>query len=245
MTPFPEQKLQQIIKDIDKALEAGAHPIAAFDADGTLWNTDIGEDFFEYQIKQNILELPDNPVGHYKKLYKENTPNALKWLADINCDQNINDVKKWAGEAVSVRGDLPLFPAQQHIVEHLHKKGVEVFVVTASIKWAVEPAAKYYGIDDDHVIGITTKIVNQKVTKELEGPLTWREGKVTALLEKTQGKKPFFTSGNTEGDLYLLKASSHLRLVHAAAESGSDLYTTEQFMVELAKKEEWHYHSYY
>lgn len=246
MIPFPEETLQSIITDIDQALDKGATPIAAFDADGTLWDTDIGENFFEYQIEQNLLtNLPEDPFTHYTNLYQNSTPDALKWLATVNAGQKLEDVKTWASDALRQAGTLPLFPAQQEIVEHLQKKGVEIYIVTASMKWAVEPAARYYNIDADHVLGITALIDNGTITDSPGPELTWREGKMETLLKYTNNKKPFFSSGNSEGDISLLEHATHIRLVHAASDPDSDLFETEQKMVKVAKENNWHFHSYH
>jgi hypothetical protein len=51
MQDFPESKIKDIQHKIDKALDSGANPIAAFDADGTLWSHDAGEGFFDFNYK--------------------------------------------------------------------------------------------------------------------------------------------------------------------------------------------------
>ena len=59
-----EEMLAKLRKKIDRALDSGAHPIAAFDADGTLWDMDMGEHFFQHQISKKLLpDLPADPWG--------------------------------------------------------------------------------------------------------------------------------------------------------------------------------------
>ncbi|MEM7646754.1 MAG: HAD family hydrolase [Pseudomonadota bacterium] len=246
MLNFPDSKVEEIKQAIDKALDGGANPIAAFDADGTLWTHDAGEGFFEYKNKNNLVELPEDPWSHYKNLKIEVSPDAAYlWLAQILKGKSLDEVREWSKSATGPLDQLPTFEAQKEIIDHLHSKGVEVYVVTASIKWAVEPGAAYYGIDYDHVIGITTKVIDGVMTEEQDGPVTYREGKVTGLLEKTGGKAPFFASGNSEGDLPLLESSTHLKLVMASApESEKSMHNVEQTMVTIAKQKGWHYHSY-
>jgi phosphoserine phosphatase len=247
MQDFPESKIKDIQHKIDKALDSGANPIAAFDADGTLWSHDAGEGFFDFKFINGLIDLPDDPWAHYKKLKVEVSPNAAYlWLAQILKGQTLDQVREWSKQATGPLEQLPTFAAQKQIIDHLHSKSVEVYVVTASIKWAVEPGAAFYGIDYDHVVGITTKVDNGIMTDEQDGPITYRSGKVEGLLEKTGGKKPFFASGNSEGDLPLLESATHLKLVMASAEPGTNkaMYNVEQTMVTIAKERGWFFHSY-
>ena len=210
MLEFPQEKIEAIKNEIDSALSAGANPIAAFDADGTLWSHDAGEGFLEYQVENKLVDVPPDPWAHYFNMKKDISPEAAYlWLAQINAGRPLEEVRGWSKDCTGDLNKLPTFEAQKQIIDYLHSKGVEVYVVTASIKWAVEPGAAFYGIDYDHVVGITTKINDQGiVTEEQDGPITYREGKVTGLLEKTGGKHPFFASGNSEGDLPLLESST-------------------------------------
>jgi phosphoserine phosphatase len=119
-----------------------------------------------------------------------------------------------------------------------------VYCVTASVKWAVEPGAQALGIAADCVIGIRTKVVNGLVTDELDGPITWREGKVVGLLEATGRKMPFLAGGNTMGDLALLDSASHIQIANIAAAKGDFNYETEMKLLDLAKRRCWFFHEY-
>lgn len=248
MIPFSPNKISEIRDQIDQALEGVKNPVAAFDADGTLWSHDAGEQFFEFEFKNQLVEgLPEDPWAHYRHLKSEVSKEAAYlWLAQINAGKTLDEVRQWALDCLEAHKPTPIFPEQKAIIEHLQSKGVDVYVVTASIKWAVEPGAALYGIDHDHVIGITTRIENGIVTTEQGGPITYREGKVSGLLEKTNGIAPFYAAGNTEGDLPLLESSTHLKMVMASApkEIDPDMYKTEQGMISLAKERGWLYHSY-
>jgi len=245
MKEFTQEKIKQVCVAIDKALDSGAEPIAAFDADGTLWSNDVGENLFHYQAKEGLLpDLPPNPWEYYLKVHEDKGPLAgFLWLAQINAGLSLQQVRKWAEEAIQVEKPL-IFPEQQQIIEHLHKRGVVVYVVTASIKWAVEPAAKLYNIPFDQVIGVQTKVENGIITNQQEGHITYREGKLTALLAHTNNKSPFYCAGNSKGDATLLEGSSHLRFVMASAPQGHRMHEQEQSMIKRAKSENWLWHSY-
>ena len=253
---------KEIINRIDRCLDNLEGPaIAAFDADGTLWPFDVGTIFFQYQIENNLL--PDLPLeswaiykhmrgtkrqdssrytnGEGSKKNKEKDQRraqAFSWLAQVNEGQSLQRVREWASQAIEV-SDFSIFEDQRTIVNHLHKRAVEIFIVSASVKWSIEPAAKLYNIDPDHVLGVTTKVVDGVVTNEPIYPITYKEGKVEGLLQKTNGKRPFFCSGNTEADLPLLKLASHISLAVASASHDHEYHRTEQDLQKIASQNNW------
>ena len=237
---------KSINDSLDLALKQDPKPIAAFDADGTLWDMDMGEAFFQYEIDKKNVQLPNDPWDFYQNLKAIPAgPNqAYLWLAQIYTGIKLEKVRLWAEQAVKDLQLVPIFTEQKKLIELFHSRGVQVYVVTASVKWAVEPGAKLLGIAADHVIGVETKVVDNKVTDILNGRVTSHEGKALALIEKTKGKKPFFVSGNTEGDLALLESASQTRLVVSAASRDDHLFKTESRLQKLAEQKNWLSHRF-
>jgi phosphoserine phosphatase len=231
--------LDLLLKQIRQRRPKG-RAVAAFDADGTLWNTDLGEALFAYQIKHQLVPLPPNAFEHYHHMKKEvSLKAAYLWLAQINKGVPIKTVRDWATKAVDEMQPIPFFKDQKRIISLLQELDVEIYIVTASIQWAVAPAAPLLKIAEDNVLGIETEVVNGVVTEKQKGLLTFREGKIKALLERTDGLAPFFSAGNTEGDQFLLEGSSDLRLVVAATPVGTENYVSERNMVAMAKDRGW------
>jgi phosphoserine phosphatase len=221
-------------------------PVAAFDADGTLWDTDIGESFFRFQIRHGLLpDLPSDPWKYYSDWKASGDPRpAYLWLAQINQGVELSTVKKWAAESVNELSPVPVFNSQRKLIELLTKNKVEVYVVSASVKWAIEPAAHLFGVDQDHVIGVHTLVEEGRVTEIAAGPITYREGKVEALKLATGGRMPFLCSGNTFGDLGLLESATRLSLAVRAAKPGSDLWEKEQALFDEAGTRSWKMHQF-
>ena len=218
---------------------------AAFDADGTLWDTDLGENFFQWQIANSGLKLPPNPWKHYRDWKNSGDPRpAYLWLAQINADQKIETVRDWAEQAVKDLGTIPIFSEQQKLIHWLQSKNVEIYIVTASVKWAVEPGAQRLGIPFDHVLGVATKIHAGLVTNDQDGLITYREGKLQSLLEKTKGQKPFLSCGNTMGDIALLEGATELALCVGAATKDSELFPAEEKLREAAATKPWLVHRF-
>lgn len=242
LKPFPQEKLDQLLRALEERRPKG-RAIAAFDADGTLWDTDLGEGLFQYQIDQRTVPMPADPWSHYNELKKTDRHAAYLWLAQINKGVPLKQVREWAEAAVASK-PLPVFEEKRTIIKKLKDLGVEVYIVTASIKWAVEPGARRLGLTDEQVLGIETAVENGIVTEKQKGVITWCEGKPEALLKHTGGVKPYFAAGNTEGDLWLLEAATDLRLVVSAAPESHRLWRTESKMLDIAQQRGWFHHRY-
>ena len=241
---FPHEFWVNISTALDATLRTDSRPIAAFDADGTLWDTDLGENFFRWQIKNcNLPNLPPDPWKHYRDMKASGDPRpAYLWLAQINQGQTIHQVRQWAQQAIEPVDRLPLFEEQKKLIQWLHSKGIQVYVITASVKWAVEPGAALFGIPADNVLGVSTKIDSKGlVTAEQEGLITYREGKPASLKART-GKSAFFASGNTMGDFSLLESATQMRLAVGATGEGHELFKTEEELRQNAKTKNWLWH---
>ena len=216
--------------------------IAAFDADGTLWDDDAGETFFDWEIHRAGLKgLPKDPWQHYLDLKKIDHIKAYVWLAQINAGHSLEQVRAWAQQCFDDRSDWPVFSSQVLLTDLLRTLGFEIYIVTASIKWAVEPVAQLVGVDHDHVIGITTKIENGKVGMDAVHPVTWRQGKAEAA---TGGVRPILACGNTYGDTALLETATHIRLAISTQNEPCGLYDEEQKLAIEADRRGWLRHKF-
>lgn len=243
MKPWSKEKMNAFLDELEKNRPAG-RAVAAFDADGTMWDTDLGEGLFLYQIENKLVPLPADPWEHYEWMKKnKGNPAAFLWLAQICNGYPLTQVHEWAEKAVASK-PLPIYEEQMRILEKLKSLDVEIYIVTASIKWAVEPGAKRLGLRFDQVIGIETEVVEGIVTDKQKGVISYREGKPLALLEKTGGVKPYFAAGNTEGDKWLLESATKMRLVISSAHEKHENWPTESTMLAMAKAKGWHSHRY-
>ncbi|MGZ3742575.1 MAG: HAD family hydrolase [Pseudobdellovibrionaceae bacterium] len=241
---YSKEIWNRINSALDYALAKDSQPIAAFDADGTLWDTDLGETFFQYQIDHKLVPLPHSPWEFYQELKRKDPNEAYLWLAQINHGQKLEVIHQWAEHALKASSPVPVFAEQKKIVELFLSKGVKIFIITASVKWAVEPGAKLLGLDRDSVIGVETSIENELITQKQKGIITYQMGKVEALLERTKGKKPFFASGNTMGDFQLLNSASDLALAVSAANQDDRLFRAEHDLQTIAEQKAWVRHRF-
>lgn len=229
---------------LDEVLKADSKPVAAFDADGTLWDIDLGETFFRHQIDNKLVQLPPNPWEYYQEMKAVDAPKAYLWLAQICQGQTLQQVYEWAKQGIENQAPLPIFLEQKRIIDLFISKGVQVYIVTASVKWAVEPGAEILGLTKDSVLGIETEDDQGVISDRQKGVITYRQGKVDALLAKTGGKKPFFASGNTMGDYQLLQSATHIALAVSAASRDDKLFKTEADLRDKAEAHSWLFHRF-
>ena len=243
---FPTSFWQQLDKTISELKKNNETLFAAFDADGTLWDIDLGENFFQWQIDNKCVPLPSEPWAHYMEMKKINNDprDAYVWLAQINKNQKLSQVREWAQTAFNEIQPKPIFKEQKKLIDILLNNGVKVYVVTASIKWAVEPGAVAIGLKAEDVIGVETEIADGLVTEKKIEPITYRLGKVEAFLKKTGGHKPFLSSGNTIGDYELLQAATHISLAVSAASRDDRLFKTENDLQTMAIQHNWWRHRF-
>ncbi len=233
-----------INNSLDQVLKEQEQPIAAFDADGTLWDIDLGETFFHYQIDNKLVQLPADPWNHYESMKAEDPRKAYLWLAQICQGKTLTEVQQWAKAGVQDAAPIPVFSEQKKLIQLLLSKGVKVYVITASVKWAVEAGADLVGLDHDNIIGVETEVQNNIITDKQKGVITYRQGKVDALLAKTGGKAPFLASGNTMGDFNLLESATHLRLAVSAASRDDKIFKTEAELAQNAANKGWLHHRF-
>jgi phosphoserine phosphatase len=249
---FSSSLWEQIQKDTQLEIQKSPNKrrIAAFDADGTLWDQDAGETFFDWQIhNSHLANLPADPWEYYRSTKKVSPPEAYVWLARINSGQSLTQVRAWAKECFNQQPHWPVFESQRRLIQFLQKLDFEIFIVTASVKWAVEPVAALVGIDADHVLGVATKVIEGVVGTETVLPVTWRHGKAEALLNATNGVRPIFASGNTLGDISLLETATAVNLAIATQNPNREpfhngLFEEELKLQEAVKQHSWTLHHF-
>jgi HAD superfamily phosphoserine phosphatase-like hydrolase len=237
---------ENFFNELDELIKNQTQPLfAAFDADGTLWSNDMGEEFFKWEIQTGVLQsvfskLPKDPWRFYRDEKEQGDPRkAYLWLAQIHQGLPLATVQKWAQDFLKTFTPVPLFNEQRKLISFLNQRNVKVFVVTASIKWSVEPGAALYGIPAEQVLGVRTQVKNGLITDIQEGEITWKKGKAIELLNFTMGVKPILCSGNSMGDLDLMETASHYSIAINSANDKHENYATEMELKALGSKRGW------
>lgn len=230
--------LDKLMASIEQAQRSLSHKIAVFDADGTLWPEDAGFGFFEYQVKNNLLQEKDF-LESIDEFYKTNQSKTCSIILQKNKGISFNQYISWCKDFFKT-DPLTVFSFQRQLIKCLKKLDVTIYVVSASPQWVVEQAMKHYELPVDFVVGVRTAIDDKGViTDDLMYPLSIASGKVNAFLERSKNLYPFFVSGNTVSDLDLLESSTHIRCVVAQAKKGERQYDSEQVLLSIAQQKNW------
>lgn len=98
------------------------------------------------------------------------------------------------------------------LMEVLAQQGFDVWVVTAGPQWVVQAAAAHFPVKPEKMIGMRTKLVDGKLTTEMEPPPTFRQGKVDAI-KQFIGKKPVLVLGDSWTDAEMMEYADHAILI--------------------------------
>jgi phosphoserine phosphatase len=98
------------------------------------------------------------------------------------------------------------------LMKLLRKEGFQVWIVSAGPHWVVTGAAKQFDVDPERIIGMRTKLVDGKLTTEMDPPPTFRQGKVEAI-EKYIKAKPLLVLGDSWTDAEMLAYGTHAILI--------------------------------
>jgi HAD superfamily phosphoserine phosphatase-like hydrolase len=189
----------------------GANKLACFDADGTLWNEDIGEALFRWLAAGNLLPWLGKPRdvddvwAEYEARVAKNKSDGYAWAVQCMAGLAESDLKRWCNQLSHAWPNYR--PAMVELIKGLRGAGVEVWLVSASNRWIVEAAAPFVGADAQRVLGVTVETAAGVLTDEVVHPVTCQAGKVDAIAKRI-GRTPDFAFGDSLGDLEMLEVAA-------------------------------------
>ncbi len=190
-------------------------------------------------------------AGHDERI----TEPAYAWLAHLLAGNTPDEIRQAAREIfeeqmknpigatrrvgdVVVPDFIRIYPQIADLIKALEKSGFEVWVVSATPKYIIEPCAEKVGIPPERVIGIENVIgPDGKLTYDLVGcgpirdgenrAITFRDGKRCWINKFIFGmgegdpflpnpdpdKRPRFGAGDSDGDVSFLMDTTGLRLL--------------------------------
>jgi phosphoserine phosphatase len=194
-------------------------PVAAFDADGTLWGVDVSDELLEWVDARGLVARPsgaESLKAWCDELCRVERAKGYAWAAAAYAGHPADEVAAWADAAFEATGRAQIHPQMAELVAVLQAAGVCVLVVSASPVWAVLPGARHLGIPDENVLAIEVERDTDggqvRLTDRVRAPVTSSHGKV-ARLQAALGRPPFFAAGNTIDDLPMIEFATTFRLV--------------------------------
>ena len=112
------------------------------------------------------------------------------------------------------------------LIGALTGRGFEIWVVSGSNKWSVEPVFTRFGIPPDRIIGIDLEVHDGLLTDRAEAPVPIRTGKIDALRRRTP-VVPLMTVSDSKNDIPLLLHSAGLRIrINSRKRDTADFFRT-------------------
>ncbi len=221
--------VESLIPRIERAASELGGGALAFDGDGTLWDGDIGEDFFFELVRHGDVrpqaraqlaaeaqahglesggagvELASRLFEAYRGgLYPERaTCEMIAWLC---AGWSHGEVARFA-EAVVVTHRLAerLHPETHRIARHARSLGLRTLIVSASPLPVVDAAAKIAGFSE--TVAAAPRFDGEHMLAAVDRPIPYDEGKVSRLRERI-GTLPLLAAfGDNTFDVPMLGAA--------------------------------------
>ena len=185
--------------------------VAAFDCDGTLWSSDAGGRFFDWEIKRGLVpaEVSRAMLARYAeyKAGKVSEEDMCGEMVTMHKGLTEASMMEAAREFMTSHFTGRAFPEMHELVRQLQAKGCEIWAVSSSNEWVIRAGLKPFGIAEDYILATKVELDEGVVTDRLvripSGP-----GKTQALREVGQ-KKIDAAFGNSRWDIEMLADSTH------------------------------------
>ena len=204
-----------------------APKVAAFDCDGTLWSGDVGERFFDWELRSGavVSRALEQPMRDRHAAYKRGEVDETTMCGEmVTMHSGIPEAKlmEAAGGFFDEFFVAQIFPEIRELVRLLRERGCEVWAVSSSNEWLIRAAMKHFAIPESRVLAGKVELDNGVATDRLirvpSGP-----GKPQALREVAK-KQIDAAFGNSRWDADMLAISKY----PVAVNPNSDLQATAE-----------------
>lgn len=203
----------------------------AFDADGTLWSGDVGEDVFEFANEHGLVRkeahgaLARTATEH--GLDANGTPSELargiyagyrrgvvgeRLMCEVMtwcyAGHSLEDLRAIARQAFEARGlAARVRPFLAPVLKWARAEDVRVIVVSASPRAVVTEALDLVGLEVFDVAGAVPKMNDGRIAAGMSGEVPYAADKRTAGLSLLSGHDWLASFGDNSFDMDLLRAA--------------------------------------
>jgi phosphoserine phosphatase len=187
---------------------SGPPGLAAFDADGTLWDGDLGEAVLrELVARGQLIDAPSDPWAEYLGRFEQSPGAAFAYAGRLMAGLSEELVREVSARVYDADFRRCVFPEARWLLRTLVDRGWEVYIVSASIRWSIEVAARDFGLTPQRVVALDLETEAGLITDRVLEPIPTLEGK-PALLRARAGRPPDLAFGNSMLDLPLLLSAA-------------------------------------
>lgn len=194
---------EELIAELDRHVEAGPCALA-FDADGTLWSGDVGDDVFRFAVAHGrlreaaraALDHEANTRGFPVFSDQNETAGRLfdQYVAGRYPEREMCELMTWcyAGHTVQEMRELvrEALHAAHHaerlheelrpVLAHARGRGVRTVVISASPRITVEQATALWGFQPNDIAASTPELAGNVIASRMHGEVPYAAGKVKA-----------------------------------------------------------------
>jgi phosphoserine phosphatase len=194
----------ELIAELDPHLSAAGPCALAFDADGTLWSGDVGDDVFRFAVAHGRLreearnEIEREAVERGFEVFTDVNRTAEHlfdmYVAGRYPEREMCELMTWcyAGHSLEEMRDLALeaLKAASH-AERLHEelrpildfvrgRGARTVVISASPRVTVEQATRLWGFEPEDIAASTPQVAGGVIASGMSGSVPYAGAKVVA-----------------------------------------------------------------
>jgi len=232
-------RAEQVLAACDAVLAAGADrstvPVAAFDADHTIWKADVGDLAWHAALESRRLtalagealarelELagakpsgdPHADARAIYSLYKEDRvaeDSIVRAMTVCYAGWRVEEVRALGREIARSVLDGARYEGMLEIVRGLVQRGIRVVIVSGSPVWLVSEGVRgVLPIDPDRdVFGAEAEVREGTVGTRMLEPMAFFHGKVAVLDQAFSKRPPLFAFGDSLWDEPLLRHAAKL-----------------------------------
>ena len=223
------ETVDEVVRRIVSRREALGSGCVAFDADGTLWSGDVGDDLWHALIERKAFlpaahsalarvasEAGLEAHGSATELAKS---IASAQAREVVSEERVVEVVAWAlagRTAPEVKAFVQEVLASAAVSQRLHRESIQVlralqqlkiavYVVSASPRAMVEQAVLALGIDASHVIAASAAFEHDVMVASLRDPLPFGPGKVHGLRQYAPDQALLAAFGDNYFDTAMLR----------------------------------------
>ncbi|GMU63719.1 MAG: hypothetical protein AMXMBFR34_54820 [Myxococcaceae bacterium] len=193
--------LQQVIAPL--LSEGGQRRPVVFDADGTLWRGDVGEDLLRLLGQRRLLgHASDGVYARYEELLERDHSAAYAFAVEVMAGLEEAVLQRTCDEFFAQRYEGRIFRFVRPLLVELTRAGFVPWICSASPVWAVLPGARSLDIARECVIGVSCDVVDGRLSGKVSLPVTCGPGKVEWL--RRHHLEPVLAFGNGDLDFDML-----------------------------------------
>jgi len=219
----------QLIAEFEPHLASGAPCALAFDADGTLWSGDVGDDVFRFAVREGRLR-----EAARAEIEREARTRGFEVFADVNAtaehlfgmyvagrypEREMCELMTWCYAGHSEREMRELAREALHFTKHperLHQelapilefarsRAVRTIVVSASPRATVIEAASAWGFQPEDIAASTPRVTGGVLESGMKSPVPYAATKVEAGRALLGGARWLGSFGDNVFDLEMLR----------------------------------------